>query len=351
MNEQLTFIRNGLLPSNLKKSVPKIVDEVEHYLKEKWGKSGEKDILDEMNNITIRTASRALLGDEIRSKPELQDKFANWFHDLEGGLNVLAFFWPNAPIPAHKKRDNARMEIVKIFKDIIKSRRQSDERPEDMVTQLIFAQYKGGEMLSDEQICGLLIGLLFAGQHTSGITASWTGLFLYNHPEYFKEVLEEQKALDERFGKEITFDRIKESHKLEAAVREALRLFPPLIFLVRKVKQEINYNGYTVPKGDLLTVSPAYSMRLPDVFPSPADFKPERILNKEHLVRQYSYSSFGGGRHGCPGENYGILQIKTIWTVLFRKLDMQLPSLPKPDYTNMVVGPQQPCLFNYKVKE
>lgn len=37
-------------------------------------------------------------------------------------------------------------------------------------------------------IVGMLIGILFAGQHTSGITSTWTGYFLHKHPEYLKEV-------------------------------------------------------------------------------------------------------------------------------------------------------------------
>ena len=36
----------------------------------------------------------------------------------------------------------------------------------------------GGRSTTDEEIAGLLIASLFAGQHTSSITASWTGLFM-----------------------------------------------------------------------------------------------------------------------------------------------------------------------------
>ena len=33
----------------------------------------------------------------------------------------------------------------------------------------------GGRATTDEEICGFLIATLFAGQHTSSITSSWTG--------------------------------------------------------------------------------------------------------------------------------------------------------------------------------
>ena len=37
-------------------------------------------------------------------------------------------------------------------------------------------KYKDGSVNTDDQIVGLLIALLFAGQHTSSITSTWTTL-------------------------------------------------------------------------------------------------------------------------------------------------------------------------------
>ena len=50
-----------------------------------------------------------------------------------------------------------------------------------MLTLQVFidAKYKnayGGRHLNDEEITGMLIAGLFAGQHTSSITSAWTGL-------------------------------------------------------------------------------------------------------------------------------------------------------------------------------
>lgn len=36
----------------------------------------------------------------------------------------------------------------------------------------------GGRLLTDDEITGLLIATLFAGQHTSSITSAWTGYFM-----------------------------------------------------------------------------------------------------------------------------------------------------------------------------
>lgn len=45
--------------------------------------------------------------------------------------------------------------------------------PEQM---LIDARYRDGSTPTDEEITGLLVAALFAGQHTSSITSTWMGL-------------------------------------------------------------------------------------------------------------------------------------------------------------------------------
>lgn len=37
--------------------------------------------------------------------------------------------------------------------------------------------------MTDDEIAGMLIGLLMAGQHTSSTTSSWLGFFLAKHPD------------------------------------------------------------------------------------------------------------------------------------------------------------------------
>jgi len=215
------------------------------------------------------------------------------------------------------------------------------------------SEYKGGVALDDKSLTGILVGLLFAGQHTSGITSSWTGFFMLQNPKYWDEVIQEQKELVAEFGQEISFDSLRKSVKFENCIREALRLFPPLICLMRKAKKDIQYKDYVIPEGDFVCVSPGFAMRLPELYTNPDTFDPHRFDRGEDKNLPYSYISFGGGRHGCPGENFAIVQIKTIWTVLLRSFEFAIGSggFPTPDYQNLVVGPKQPCYMKYKKRQ
>ena len=49
--------------------------------------------------------------------------------------------------------------------------------------------------------------------------------------------------------------------------------------------------------------------------------------------------------HQCMGQQFGLLQVKTIVSVLFRnyKVEPITSDFPEPDYTAMVVGPKNHC--------
>jgi len=355
MYEQLKFVKTGFVVAQLKKSVPLIEKEAREFFSS-WGDTGEVDLVDEMNNLTVLTASRTLLGKEVRDSPKVQKEFAKLYHDLEAGITTISFLFPNLPIPPHRKRDRARLEVCSLFSKVIKARRQLNATQkseyEDMLQILMESQYKSGDLLTDDTITGILLALLFAGQHTSGVTSSWIGFFLATTPNYIQELLEEQQAILKEFGNEISFDSLKKSVKLENAVREGLRLFPPLPLLARVVKQQLTYKDYTIPVGDILAICPGWAMRLDSVYTNASTYDPNRFVRGEDTKQPYSYIAFGGGRHGCPGENFAILQIKTIWSVLLRSFDFEIPTghLPDADYTSMVVGPKKPCNIRYKRK-
>ena len=68
----------------------------------------------------------------------------------------------------------------------------------------------------------------------------------------------------------------------------------------------------------MVATSPAYSHRLPHVFSRPDEFDPERFAapREEDKAAPFSFIGFGGGRHGCMGSNFAILQVQPTSSVL-----------------------------------
>lgn len=53
-----------------------------------------------------------------------------------------------------------------------------------------------------------------------------------------REKLEaEQREILSKFGEEITMESLQASKKMDFAVRETLRMYPPLILIMRKVSE------------------------------------------------------------------------------------------------------------------
>src|SRR5205807_150829 len=122
------------------------------------------------------------------------------------------------------------------------------------------------------------------------------------------------------------FDALRRMVMLDRAVKETERLHPPLILLMRKVVRDFSYKQYRIPAGWLAMVSPAVSNRLAEVFADPDRFDPDRYgpAREEDKKARFSQITFGGGRHACLGMIFAYLQVKTIWTVLLRRFDLEL---------------------------
>ena len=347
MTEQLGFLFPALRQSAMRRFVGLMFEEINLFA-DGMGDHGELDLPTAMNQLTVNIASRCLLGEEVRQ--EVDSGFAAAYHELQNGINLIGFFFPRLPIPAHRRRDQARRKITEIFVRILNERRTHGKESEDFMQALMNASYKDGRLLTDDEITGLLITTLFAGQHTSAVLATWTGLELVKNPSYLERVRTE---LQDVYGEDtnMTLEGLKSQMLIENAVRECERLHPPLILLIRKVLRPLRYENHTVDANTMAMVSPAVAHRLPQVFAEPERFNPDRFASPANEDRQHPYAliGFGGGKHRCMGKNFAIMQIKAIWSVLMDRFEFSFDStIPSPNYGSWVTGPKPPCQIRYQ---
>ena len=345
MDAQLRLVHPALRDEKMQTYAQVIASEVENYLTS-WGEQGEVDLLAAMNEITIYAAGHCLIGEEFRSR--LSSEFVQLYRDLEGGLNMVAFFAPNFPLPAMWRRDRARRRVVKLISGLAAERRSRNETRDDFLDTLIRARLDGAP-LSDDTITGLLLTLLFAGQHTSAVLATWSGVLLFQHPHYLAPIREEQSQVLGRHG--MTLAALKQLVVLERCIKEAERLYPPLVMLMRRALIDFAFEGYRIARGDLVMVSPAVSHRIAEIFAAPCQYDPERFAppREEDRRTPYALIGFGGGKHRCIGLAFAYQQIKIIWSILLARYDFFLVRPhPAPDYTTFVAGPHQPCLVRYR---
>jgi sterol 14-demethylase len=315
-----------------------------------WGEEGGIDLLDFFAELTIYTSSSCLIGKDFRE--ELTPEFAALYHELERGTDALAYVNPYLPIPSFRKRDRARRRLVELVGEIIE-RRKAQERPKkDLLDVLTSLTGKDGRPRFDvDQITGMFISMMFAGHHTTSGTAAWTLIELLRNPDWKKRAVDELDALFAD-GRSVSYQALREIPVLEAVLKETLRLHPPLIVLMRKVMSDFQYKRWTIPAGRLVAVSPAVSNRMPECFPEPGRFDPERYApGREEDRRLFAWIPFGAGRHRCVGAAFAMMQLKAILSLLLRRYDFEMAQAPESyrnDHAKMVVQLEQPCRVRYR---
>jgi sterol 14-demethylase len=323
----------------------------------RWEAAGEIDLLDFFAELTIYTSSSCLIGKKFRD--QLDRRFADLYHDLERGTDAIAYVDPYAPIESFRRRDAARAGLVELVEGIMAERRSgppATDEDRDLLDVLISVPADGGEpRFTADEITGIFISMMFAGHHTTSGTAAWTLIELLKHPEHMSAVVDE---LDELFadGRDVSYQALREMPRLESAIKEALRLHPPLILLLRVAKEPMSFGRFAIEPGTMVGSSPAISNRLANDFADPDAFVPERYLDprREDVENPWTWIPFGAGKHRCVGAAFAVMQLKAIFSVLLRGWTFELAQ-PEDTYRNdhskMVVQLQQPCAALYRVRE
>jgi sterol 14-demethylase len=346
MREQLKMLLPALKDRRMRTYGEAVVHETEQTVAQ-WGERGVVDFVDFCRVLTNFTSSRCLLGAEFRER--MSEEFASVYHDLEGGVTPLAYIDPHLPVPSFRRRDRARERMVEMIASIVRARRAEDHRGEDFLQTLMESSYRDGSALTEDEITGLLLAAMFAGHHTSSVTTAWTLLELLQNPWCLMRCVEE---VDRVFGggRPVSHAALRELVTVENAVKEALRLHPPLFMLVRVAKKDFVYKDWFIPAGTWIVVSPTVSHRIPEVFPDPDVFDPDRYLpGRAEDERRFAYIAFGGGRHKCLGNAFAILQIKAILALLLGQFELGLcGDSIEDDFHGLVIGPKEPCRIRYR---
>ena len=319
-----------------------------------WGDEGEIDLLEWFAELTIYTSSTCLIGPRFRN--ELDGRFARLYHDLEQGTDPIAYVDPYADIESFRRRDAARAELVELVGGIMERRPAGPPAPgveADLLDILMSIRGEDGSpRFTADTVTGMFISMMFAGHHTTSGTAAWTLIELLRHPVELRSVNNE---LDQLYadGSEVSFQALREIPHLESALKEALRLHPPLILLLRVAMEELTYGDYRIAAGKFVAASPAICNRIPEDFPDPDSFVPSRYLEprEEDRANPWTWIPFGAGRHRCVGAAFAMMQLKAIFSVLLQGWEFEaaqpLDSY-RNDHSKLVVQLQQPCRVRYR---
>ncbi len=275
--------------------------------------SGEPVRLDhDLSGLTLSIVSRAILGSDVsgigRGFGEAVDtvnRFMGHYDPLLPGAEGAA---------ARAAFGKALGYLDGLVRLIVAGRRATGELSDDLLGRLL----EGG--FDEREIRDQVLTMLMAGHETTAKALGWTTVLLDRHPEVAAGIDAELAVLDGRLA---GVGDLASLPLLEGAISEALRLYPPVWLISRKATVDDTIEGYAVPAGTLICVSPYLLHRHPGYWDEPEQFDPARFAGDVERP-EFAYMPFSGGPRRCIGERLALLEAQLVLAVLRQRVRIRL---------------------------
>lgn len=294
---------------------------------DRWQPGQLVDVYHWARELALRIAMKALFGldpdeDGAGRRAAVDFERALAFYGSDFALRILR--GPRTPWSRMMAARRTLDEII--YGEIAHRRADPDPERADVMSMLLDARDEDGSALTDTEVRDQAMTLLFAGHDTTTSTVSFLLYELARHPAVLARILAEQDRVlpggRRPTAAELTGEALPE---LEMALDETLRLYPAAWVGPRKALDSFEFAGRTVPGGAYVNYSSWASHRLPDVWPEPEAFVPERFAPEAKArLPKGAYVPFGGGSRTCIGMRFGQQEIRTIATLLLQRYRLEL---------------------------
>uniref|UniRef100_A0A182VX81 Rho-GAP domain-containing protein n=1 Tax=Anopheles minimus TaxID=112268 RepID=A0A182VX81_9DIPT len=213
--------------------------------------------------------------------------------------------------------------------------RGSEERNEDesfgkrkraLLDTLLEARIDG-KPLTDEEIREEVDTFTFAGHDT---TASAMTFILYNvakHPVVQERIYQEiVSEIGEEFC-ELSLSSLNNLHYMELAIKESLRLFPPVPVIARIATEDTQLLSEKITRGTSVAIDIFTMHHSADYFPDAERFDPDRFeaARSTQTFNPYTYIPFSAGSRNCVGQKFAQYELKTTLVKLLQRFQIRLP--------------------------
>ncbi|THG03047.1 hypothetical protein TEA_010721 [Camellia sinensis var. sinensis] len=192
--------------------------------------------------------------------------------------------------------------------------------------------------------------IFFAGKHTTSALLTWTTILLAMHPHW--QQLARDEVLAACGARDIpTKDDVSKLKTLGMILNESLRLYPPVVAILRQAKVDVELGGYMVPRGTELLL-PILAIHHDQALwgYDATEFNPNRFtLGVAHAAKHpMAFMPFGFGSRRRIGPNLAILQAKLAIAMILQRFSFDLaPSYQHAPTVVMLLNPQHgaPIVF------
>ncbi|KAF8353837.1 hypothetical protein PRIPAC_95460 [Pristionchus pacificus] len=166
-----------------------------------------------------------------------------------------------------------------------------------------------------------------------------------------KEVAEVFKGDADR---ELTREDLSNMPYLDRCIKEAMRMFPPVPIVMRKLQNDFECGSYTLPRGTTVNICPIAIHRNEMNFENAQSFDPDRFLPERSVNRHaFDYIPFSAGPRNCIGQRFASYEEKVVMSWLLRRYrfesDMALND--NPPLAEAILRPKYGCIVRMYPRE
>jgi cytochrome P450 len=108
-------------------------------------------------------------------------------------------------------------------------------------------------------------------------------------------------------------------------IEESLRLYPPVIAVIRDVIAEDQIAGFRIPAGSGVILSQYVTQLHPEFWPEPQRFDPDRFSPQGSAGRpKFAWFPFLGGPHQCIGAEFAMMEMMLMVAMVMQRYRLKL---------------------------
>ncbi|EAZ40027.1 hypothetical protein OsJ_24466 [Oryza sativa Japonica Group] len=320
-----------LRPEMLRMYVGKIDGEARRHVAGCWSGRAAVTVMPLMKRLTFDIIASLLFG--LGPGAAARDALAGDFERVMGGMWAVPV---DLPFTAFRRSLRAAARARRLLAGITRERKAALERgaatrSSDLIACLLsLTDDRGGApLLSEEEIVDTAMVALVAGHDTSSILMTFMVRHLANDPDTLA-AMHEEIARSKRDGEALTWEDLTRMKLTWRVAQETLRMVPPIFGNFRRALEDIELDGYVIPKGWQVFWVASVTHMDAAIFHDPDKFLPSRFDSQSSspstakAAPPCSYVAFGGGPRICPGIEFARIETLVMMHHLVRKFRWKL---------------------------
>ncbi|XP_058443127.1 cytochrome P450 4c3-like [Malaya genurostris] len=248
--------------------------------------------------------------------PDCIFKFTNNYKRQMECLKVLHRF--SEQVITHRRRLQQNVSQNETAKDTTS---EINQKRHLAFLDLLLDIKQNGVPLTDREIRDEVDTFILGGHDTTATAIGWLMYLLGTNQHIQDRLFEEIDAvMGQDRDRPPTMSELNEMKYLDCCIKEALRLYPSIPIIARRLTESVRVDEYTIPASANAIIVLYQLHRDPEMFTNPEKFDPDRFLPENVKSRhQYAYIPFSGGPRNCIGQKFGLLEEKSVFTTILRK--------------------------------